>query len=48
MHQKTLKKNKETMQAMSINGAQQGDNASYEQRKNIKLQLLIKAKNQKH
>jgi hypothetical protein len=32
------------MQATNTNGAQQGDNASYEQRKNIRLQWSIKEK----
>jgi hypothetical protein len=34
---KHQQKNKETMQAMSTNVAQQGDNAIYEPRKNIRL-----------
>jgi len=36
--EKHQQKNKEIMQATNTNGAQQGDNASYEQRKNIRLQ----------
>jgi len=34
---KHQQKNKETMQTMSTNGTQQGDNAIYEPRKNIRL-----------